>query len=229
MKSIPERKRTRRPVRPDTKRKLLDSAETLFAARGYHVTSLRAVTRAAKANLAAVHYHFGSKQALLEAVIARRLAPLNAERQLRLAALPDAAGTSSILRAFVEPTLALRDAGPGARHFLTLVGRAMVEPEESVRSVFLAQMQGLLEQLFARLSGALPQLSSQEVFWRLFFALGTLAHTLRMADKFRQLPPGVATDLATGELVDMLTRFITAGMEQAPADCQLCAAAGDHR
>jgi len=229
MKNIPERTRNRRPIRPDTKRKLLDSAETLFAARGYHVTSLRAVTRTAKANLAAVHYHFGSKQALLEAVIARRLAPLNAERQLRLAALPDAAEVSSILRAFVEPTLALRDSGPGARHFLTLVGRAMVEPDESVRSVFLAQMQGLLEQLYARLSGTLSQLSSQEVFWRLFFALGTMAHTLRMADKFRQHPPGVATDLVTEELVDMLTRFITAGMEQPPADCQLCAAAGDNR
>lgn len=229
MKNIPERTRNRRPVRPDTKRKLLDSAETLFAARGYHVTSLRAVTRTAKANLAAVHYHFGSKQALLEAVIARRLAPLNAERQLRLAALPDTAEASSILRAFVEPTLALRDAGPGARHFLTLVGRAMVEPDESVRSVFLAQMQGLLEQLFARLSAALPQLSSQEVFWRLFFALGTLAHTLRMADKFRQPPPGVATDVSTEDLVDMLTRFIAAGMEQQQSGCHQPAVAGDSR
>jgi hypothetical protein len=120
----------------------------------------------------------------------------------------------------VEPVLALRDAGPGARHFLALVGRAMVEADESVRSVFLTQMQELLEPLLARLAATLPQLSGREVCWRLFFSLGTLAHTLRMADKFRQLPLGVEGDVATGDLVDMLTRFITSGMEQPPFDCQ---------
>ena len=73
------------PENGSTRREeLLAVATKLFAARGYHPTSLRAVTRAAKVNLAAVHYHFGSKQSLLEAVIARRLGPLNTERQARL-------------------------------------------------------------------------------------------------------------------------------------------------
>jgi AcrR family transcriptional regulator len=229
MKKAPERRRQKMPNRPDTKRKILDTAEILFATRGYHPTSLRAVTHSAKVNLAAVHYHFGSKQALLEAVIARRLGPLNAERQARLTALPDMADAGTILRAFLEPTLKLRDSGAGARHFLTLVGRAMVEPDESVRSVFLAQMQGLLEQLFARLATALPHLPGQEIFWRLFFALGTVAHTLRMADKFRQPPPGVATDVSTEDLVDMLTRFIAAGMVQQQSGCHRPAAAGESR
>lgn len=204
-------------VRPDTKKKILDAAEVLFAAHGYHPTSLRAITRAARVNLAAVHYHFGSKQALLEAVIARRLTPLNAERQTLLAALPATAVTAAILRAFLEPTLKLRDSSQGARHFIALVGRAMVEPDESVRSVFFSQMQGLLEQLFARLGAALPHLSNQALYWRLFFALGTLAHTMRMADKFRQTPPEVSTDVPTAELIEMLTGFISAGMEQ---NCQ---------
>lgn len=203
--------------RPDTKRKILDTAETLFAARGYHPTSLRAVTKAARVNLAAVHYHFGSKQALLEAVIARRLGPLNAERQVRLAALSGCAATGDILRAFLEPTLQLRDSGTGARNFLALIGRAMVEPDESVRSVFFEQMQALFELLFTRLAGSLPNLPNQEVFWRLFFALGTMAHTLRMADKIRHVPPGVVADVPTEELVDMLTRFLAAGMEQQAA------------
>jgi AcrR family transcriptional regulator len=214
MNPVPERTRRRPAARPDTKRRLLDAAEALFAAHGYHATSLRVVTRAARVNLAAVHYHFGSKQALLVAVIARRLGPLNDERRARLAALPVTAGTGQILRAFVEPTLQLRDSGAGARHFLALVGRAMVEPDESVRSVFLAQMQELFEQLFARLASALPGLPGREVYWRLFFALGTMAHTLRMADKFIQAPPGVAGEMTTASLVDMLTRFITAGVEQ---------------
>ena len=227
MKSLAANRHGKSGRRADTKRNILDAAEMLFAARGYHPTSLRAVTRAAKANLAAVHYHFGSKQALLEAVIARRLTPLNAERQARLAALPEAAGAGEILRAFLEPTLELRDASAGGRQFITLVGRAMVEPDESVRSVFLAQMQGLLEQLFGRLARALPQLTGQAVFWRLFFALGTMAHTLRMADKFRQVPPGVTTEVSTEELIDMLTGFIAAGMEQHEPACPSLPARGD--
>ena len=59
----------------DTKRDILDAAEQLFAVRGPHATSLRQIIGRAKVNLAAVHYHFGSKELLLRAVMARRLVP----------------------------------------------------------------------------------------------------------------------------------------------------------
>ena len=70
--------------RGDTKTRILDAAENLFAARGYHNTSLREITKEAGVNLAAVNYHFGSKEALLRAVIKRRLVPLNQVRTRRL-------------------------------------------------------------------------------------------------------------------------------------------------
>jgi AcrR family transcriptional regulator len=71
----------------NTKERLIDSAEHLFAQNGYHNTSLRAITTKAEANLAAVNYHFGSKEALITAVLERRLLPLNDLRRQRLAAL----------------------------------------------------------------------------------------------------------------------------------------------
>ena len=67
--------------RADTKQKLLDVAEHLFAVRGYHNTSLRMITAAAEVNLAAVNYHFGGKEGLLAAVFSRRLLPLNELRK----------------------------------------------------------------------------------------------------------------------------------------------------
>ena len=70
---------------PDTKQRILDAAEHLFATDGYHATSLRSITHAAKVNLAAVNYHFGSEDELIRAVFARRSGPLNEER-LRLLA-----------------------------------------------------------------------------------------------------------------------------------------------
>ena len=68
----------------DTKESILDAAEKLFAERGFSGTSLRTITAAARVNLAAVNYHFGSKDALIEAVLARRVRPMNAERVARL-------------------------------------------------------------------------------------------------------------------------------------------------
>jgi AcrR family transcriptional regulator len=64
----------------DTKERILDAAERLFAAHGFAGTSLRAVTKEAGVNLAAVHYHFGTKEDLLRAVLSRIVIPVNRER-----------------------------------------------------------------------------------------------------------------------------------------------------
>ena len=72
----------------DTKQTILDAAEDLFAEQGYAATSLRQLTGKARVNLAAVHYHFGSKEDLAKAVLARRIEPINVERIARLDALP---------------------------------------------------------------------------------------------------------------------------------------------
>src|SRR5215475_12990661 len=67
-----------------TRDRLLDAAERLFAEYGYQATTMRTVTTEAGANIAAVNYHFGSKQALLEAVVHRALGPVVEERRRRL-------------------------------------------------------------------------------------------------------------------------------------------------
>src|SRR6266436_9898623 len=67
-------------LKPDTKQRILDSAERLFAEYGFAGVSLRAIIADAKVNLAAIHYHYRSKEALFDAVILRRLEPINDER-----------------------------------------------------------------------------------------------------------------------------------------------------
>ena len=74
-----------------TRYRILDTAESLFAEQGFSATSLRNITTAAGVNLAAVNYHFRSKEGLIEAVFARRVAPLNAERLELLTAAEDRA------------------------------------------------------------------------------------------------------------------------------------------
>src|ERR1700682_4102017 len=64
----------------DTKTRILDAAESLFMEHGFEATSLRSLTTAAGVNLAAVNYHFGTKEVLFRAVLTRRLDPMNQER-----------------------------------------------------------------------------------------------------------------------------------------------------
>src|SRR5262252_2657033 len=115
----------------DTKERILDTAERLFAERGYGATSLRSIIAAAKVNLAAVHYHFHSKQELLDAVLTRRIEPLNRERIALLDELERSAGDGAppleaILSALIEPPLRLsRD--PSFATFVKLMGRIYAE------------------------------------------------------------------------------------------------------
>src|SRR5512135_1854730 len=113
-----------------TKDRILDVAEALFMEHGYEATSLRSITATAEVNLAAVNYHFGSKEELFEAVLTRRLDPMNQERVDLLTALereaaPHPVACERILNAMFIPALKLaRDPPRGGTNFLRLLGRA---------------------------------------------------------------------------------------------------------
>jgi AcrR family transcriptional regulator len=207
---------------PDTKQRILDAAEHLFARNGYHATSLRGITTTADANLAAVNYHFGSKEALLEAVIVRRLDPLNEIRNSQLEALLQKAELAGelpscreVLRAFVEPTLRLRQQGSEAEDFIALIGRTLAEPRGIAMSIFLRHMQPLLQRIFQALALSLPALTEQDLFWRMHFTMGCLSHIMRCHERYSMVPDNVNIDLPVDELIEHFLDFTTAGMEVA--------------
>src|SRR3954463_9505406 len=107
----------RKPVTLDatsagTKTRILDAGERLFVEHGFEATSLRQLTAAAAVNLAAVHYHFGSKEELFQAVLTRRLDPMNVERIALLERVEREAGgkpatCEKVLFAMLAPALRL--------------------------------------------------------------------------------------------------------------------------
>src|SRR5947199_10606253 len=111
----------------DTKQKILDTAEHLFADYGFAATSLRQVITKAEVNVAAVHYHFGSKEDLLDAVVNRKAGPVNVARMERLNRL-EAEGASvdvgRVLEAFLLPTAEMAEHNPT---FVRLMGRMLIE------------------------------------------------------------------------------------------------------
>ncbi len=206
--------------RQDTKRRILDAAEHVFARDGYRGASLRAVTGRAGVNLAAVNYHFGSKEDLLRALFERRIVPLNEIRRARMEAVLLEARRSgrrpevrAIVDALVKSAVSPDGEAAGYARFHMIMGRSMAEPDGTVRRVFHAFNQPVVGSLRRVLRRALPAMDGVELYWRTAFAIGALI----MAQRFRANPPpdlpaGAAA--VGGEQVAELPDFIAAGLEK---------------
>jgi len=202
-----------------TKARILDAAETLFMEHGFEATSLRLITAAAGVNLAAVNYHFGSKEELFQAVLTRRLDPMNQARVALLeryerAAAPDPLPAERILAALFIPALTLaRDPARGGSNFLRLLGRAYADPAPFIRQFLSAQyapMIGRFKEAFAR---ALPQLPRKELSWRLHFIMGALSYTLAGTDALKIIAELNPVETDNDEiLLRRLAPFLLAGL-----------------
>jgi len=174
-----------------TKDRLLDAAEALFMEHGFEATSLRLITAAAGANLAAANYHFGSKEELFQAVLTRRLDPMNQQRvelldRFEREAAPDAVRCERILAALFIPALRLaRDPQRGGTNFLRLLGRAYADPAPFIRRFLSQQYAQMIERFKAAFSRALPHLPKKELSWRLHFIMGALSYTLAGTDALK--------------------------------------------
>ncbi|MDH3349635.1 MAG: TetR family transcriptional regulator [Desulfobulbaceae bacterium] len=206
----------------ETKERILDSAENLFAESGYQATSLRAITQKAEVNLASVNYHFGSKEGLVDEVIRRRLVPLNKLRMQQLQNVFDHASSQKsnpnaedILRAFIEPTITFLSSSNSLRHFTLLIGRSFAEPDDTVRKIFFSLMEPIFNTMMKGLKLALPNITEEVLFWRLHFSLGATSHTLRCIDNcpMTQLFNGKDPATDAESLIGLLLPFVTAGME----------------
>jgi AcrR family transcriptional regulator len=205
-----------------TRVRILRAAENLFMERGYEASSLRRITGRARVNLAAVNYHFGSKEALVREVFERRLGPLNAARIAHLDRLEDAAGgrplsVESIVEAIVLPALQVsRDPLAGGAVFLRLLGRAISEPANFVREVLPAHYRQVIIRFKAALSRALPQIPEQELAWRMHFMFGAMSYTLAGNDALQLIGTCKLDGAGHPEaIMRRLIPFLAAGL-QAP-------------
>jgi AcrR family transcriptional regulator len=161
-----------------TRERLLNIAEQRFGEGGYEGTSLRAITVAAAANIAAVNYHFGSKEALLRAAVARAMAPVNTERRRRLDQL-EALGPPTVeqlIRAFIEPGLDLilrrGERGPVVARF---IGRVAFDPSRRIRELSSVEADPVEARYLAALQAALPRAAPESVAFGYVNMLGLLA------------------------------------------------------
>lgn len=206
----------------DTREALLDAAEKLFSEHGIQASSLRAITQQAGANLAAVHYHFGSKEGLVRAVFSRRLKPLSEERTRLLQACDlsggaEGDGVEQVLRAFIAPLLEMaRETPDGARDFAQLVGRAFMEPTEEIRLMLMHEFKASAEGFLAALRQLLPYLPERELVWRFHFTAGAMGHTVSCSQMVERFSNGLCSGNDPDQMLSYLVRFLASGLK-APA------------
>lgn len=203
---------------PDTKDRILDVAERLFAHQGFAATSLRDITSEAGVNLAAVNYHFGSKEELLAATLERRLRPVNELRLQMLDAL-EASGRpvtcEDVLSAFLRPLFEKhQEWGEKAHEFRILAGRIHYEMKAEFRTNLLRQFDHVIERFGDAFLRALPHLDRGEIRIRLLLLTGAMSYSLTWGVRLELW--GIDGMRDPAELLHELLRFGAAGMA-APA------------
>lgn len=203
---------------PDTKDRILDSAELLFAQNGIAGTSLRAITDHADVNLASVNYHFQSKDALVQAVLFRRINPINQRRMDMLKAIRDRFPAAplpleEVLDAFYRPVVeAAYAARREGRPIMGLIGRIYTEPGEllatQVRSMMAEPMAAFLDAFHL----AAPEIPPYVLFWRLQFSVGSLSHTLGAMHLIEGLARGRVRTDSPDEVLKQLVNFAAGGI-----------------
>ena len=198
------------------RKRMLDAAARLFAEHGIAGVGLRAITTEAGVNLAAVHYHFGSKEGLLEALFERRAKPI-AEARIRLLEAC-AAGPGrppmleQMLEAFLRPALTLgTQPDLGGTAFMRLRARMAAETESIAQRILSRAFDASSLRYLDAIAEALPDLPRAEVEWRFHFLLGTMAYTMANNGRIQALTRARCNPGDQERALRYLVPFLAAG------------------
>lgn len=198
-----------------TKDKILDSAEHLFANKGLKETSVRDITSHANVHLAAVNYHFHTKDGLLKALMDRRIAPLNRQRIELLDKYENRFGEHSVpieyaLYALLAPGIKMCFEEPD---FLSITGQVVTHPDEQTYQIFVTNFEGVFSRFNDSFSTSVPHISQEDLMWRIHFLTGSMIHTWTNHKGLTALSQGVCELKEQDEIINKLIAFCAAGLK----------------
>lgn len=200
---------------PNTKERILDSAEYLFANKGLKDTSVRDITSQADVHLAAVNYHFQSKDGLVRAVMERRIATLNRQRLELLDTFEQKFESESVpieyaLYALLYPGIKMCFEKP---HFLKIAGQIVSHPDEETYIIFVSHFEDVFSRFKDVFAISLPHVSEEELMWRIHFLIGSMIHTWTNHSWLKRFSGGVCELKEQEEIINMLIAFCAAGLK----------------
>ncbi|MGF1492346.1 MAG: TetR/AcrR family transcriptional regulator [Microcoleaceae cyanobacterium] len=199
----------------ETKDQIISAAERLFAERGFAGTTLRNVVNEAGVNLAAVHYHFGSKEDLFRAVVARFARPVVEQELSRLAELrkgSELPSVEAILTALFQPSLEILSEDDQDTRLIRaqFMGRCRTEPEP-IQSIANQEFAVAVEAFLDTLQRVLPDQSRSQLAWKLDLVITALIRVLTEAGQPRALLKSNSPE-DTQATTEKLVRFLSPGM-----------------
>lgn len=200
------------------KRKLLDAAERLFAEKGFEAVAVRDITQVAKTNVAAVNYHFGSREALLTLVMLRYMVPVTEERLARLDMLEMKSPgkpmpLEEIIDALVRPLATqVRKSELAEKVFYKLMGRIFSQQVDGLPPQIEEQLRQVVERFTKAFSRALPSLEEEDLAWRIHFMVGGMIHMLIQQDVLQRITQGASGAPTMEATLGRFIRFAAAGM-----------------
>ena len=209
------------PRTADTKEQILDAAETLFSAHGIEGVSLRSLTKEANVNLASVHYHFGSKEAVVKAAFARCIRPVNRERLALLERLERGAANGrlnveAVLFALFSPTMKLARGSSERQSFVRLCARLYSEPADYLEPFFEEEFSEVMKRFETAFAKALPGLPREELRSRMRFAIGVMAHTMLDCGRTHNWTERSGDETDPQATLASMVRFVAGGMLARP-------------
>ncbi|WP_070965116.1 TetR/AcrR family transcriptional regulator [Vibrio sonorensis] len=202
--------------RNQTKDKILDVAEALFAEHGFNDTSLRTITSKAGVNLASVNYHFGDKKTLVRAVLNRYLEAFMPAVQDALITLNlnDSYQMEEVFESLRSPLTSLDELRPdGTSRFMLLIGRGYTDVQGHLRWFITTRYQETLSLFTRSVLKANPDLTQEELFWRLHFTLGTCVFTMASSQALIEIAENDFESKASSKaIIDRLIPFLAAGV-----------------
>ncbi|MCC4800950.1 TetR family transcriptional regulator [Enterovibrio norvegicus] len=201
----------------ETKGKILDAAEQLFAEHGFKDTSLRTITSKAGVNLASVNYHFGDKKSLVRAVLERYLEQFmpQLENELKALLTEDNASMDDVFACTKKPLLELdKFRRHGASVFMQLIGRGYTDVQGHLRWFITTRYSGVLSLFTQAVSKANPTLKPEHIFWRLHFTLGAAIFTMASNVALSEIAENdFGHTVSIEEILDRLIPYLAAGVD----------------
>ncbi len=201
----------------DTRTRILDAAESLIAESGFRNVSLRQITGVAGVNIAAVNYHFGSREALIGEVLARVIRPINQQR-LHLLTIAENSHTGpvpleEILEALHRPVVAEMLRSPHQTPvYLRLAGRCLSEPPEHFSETLVELFREVIARFMSATKASLPCLDAASIFWRMHFSVGTMIYALTHEDRLPLLSGGIVKATDPEDTLRRLIEFTAGGL-----------------
>lgn len=201
----------------ETRKRILDTAESLFSDHGFRDVSLRKITSEAGVNIAAVNYHFGSKDALVGEVLGQVISPINEER-MRL--LDEAESTTNddlsieqILECLHRPVVnQLQQSALNDSVYLKLAGRCLAEPTENFSETLVVLFKEMIARFIGSAQKALPGIDEADLFWRMHFSVGTMIYALTHGDRVVMFSGCRVEPPDAEEILERLIEFTAAGL-----------------